>query len=122
MDPVLLARARKIAEQYRIILEPDEDAGYIGHPLELPGCYDDGKTPDECVANVIDAATTLVAYMFEEGRTPPVPATEAKRTEQINVRLTEEEKLRIEAAAKRDGFRGISDFVRAAAIASTVER
>jgi antitoxin HicB len=122
MDPVLVQRARKIAEQYRIILEPDEDGGYVGHALELPGAIDGGATADDCVENVREALTLLIGFMFEEGQTPPPPMSDARRTEQVNVRLTSEEKLRIEAAAKRDGFRGISDFVRAAALASTVER
>lgn len=119
MDPELFRRARKIAEQYRIILEQDETGYYVGHALELSGAIDGGDTPDECVANVREALTTLITYMFEVGRIPPPPASDAKRTEQVNVRLTAEEKLKIEAAAKRDGFRGVSDFVRAAALAST---
>lgn len=122
MDPVIVERARRIAEQYRIVLEPEDDPKYVGHPLELPGCMGGGDTPDECVADVLEAATSLIGYMLEEGRVPPEPAHEAKRTEQINIRVTEEEKLRIEAAARRDGFRGVSDFLRAAALASTMDR
>jgi uncharacterized protein (DUF1778 family) len=39
-------------------------------------------------------------------------------TEQINVRLTPEEKLLLEEMARSKGFRGISDFVRSASLAN----
>ncbi len=122
MDRELLKQASAIADQYRIILDPDEDCGYVGYPLELPGVFGDGKTADACVRSVREAATVLIAYYFEEGRTPPPPSTEVKRTQQINIRVTDEEKLRIEAAARRDGFRGISDFVRSASLTHTSQR
>lgn len=55
--------------------------------------------------------------MLEMGEKPPAPASEALRGVQLNIRLTYEEKLLLEAAARRDGFRSVSDFVRAAALA-----
>jgi uncharacterized protein (DUF1778 family) len=57
-----------------------------------------------------------VAYLLEEGQRPPTSAREGTRTAQVNVRLTAEEKVLLEATAKRKGFSGLSDFVRAAAI------
>lgn len=60
-----------------------------------------------------------VAVMLEAGQTPPLAACEEQRTQQINIRLTAEERLLIESAAKRRGYRGISDFVRTAALAQT---
>jgi predicted RNase H-like HicB family nuclease len=116
-DPAILEQARAIVAQYRIILEPSDDPKYVGHTLELPGAIDGGDTPDQAVANVRQAATTLVAYLLEEGRMPPLPASEAKRSEQVNVRLTPEEKLLLEDNAQREGFRGISDYVRATTLA-----
>jgi hypothetical protein len=76
----------------------------------------DGKTPDECVEATRDILTTAVAYMLEKGETPPAPASEQKRTEQINVRLTTQEKLMLEEAAHNKGFRGVSDFIRTAGL------
>ena len=61
--------------------------------------------------------TTAVAYMLEVGEVPPAAASENKRTEQINIRLTVEEKLLLEERARSKGFRGISDFVRSASLA-----
>jgi predicted RNase H-like HicB family nuclease len=113
--PEVLSRARKLAERYKIVIE-QEDGEYYGHALEVPGARDDGATPNECVARTRQAVITMVAYMIEQGEVPPVPASEGQRTEQVNVRLSVEEKMAIEAAARRKGFKGMSDYMRAAAL------
>jgi hypothetical protein len=82
----------------------------------LPGIHADGKTVDQCVKNTREAFAGWVAYLLEEGQRPPMPAREGTRTTQVNVRLTAEEKVLLEATAKRKGFTGLSDFVRAAAM------
>ena len=115
-DPTVSKRAREIADRYQVVVRY-EDGEYYGRGLELPGAMDDGKTPDECVTNTREAMVAVVAYMLEEGQTPPLPASEGARTEQVNVRLTSEEKLAMEQAAQRQGYRGLSDYVRAAALA-----
>jgi predicted RNase H-like HicB family nuclease len=119
-DPEVLRRARKIADSYQIVLHY-EDGEYYGRGLELPNVINDGKTPDECVTATRDILTTAVAYMLETGETPPPPASGKKRTEQINVRLTTEERLLLEEAARNKGFRGISDFVRIASLTQAKE-
>ena len=117
-DRAVLRRAREIAESYRIILSY-EDGLYYGSGLELPDAMNHGSTPDECVRATRDILTTAVAYLLETGQTPPAPAAENKRTEQINIRLTPEEKIRLEEAARSKGFRGISDFVRSVSLAGS---
>ena len=87
----------------------------------MPQVMNDGKTPDECVEKTRDILTTAVAYMLEQGQVPPAPAAENRRTEQLNIRLTPEEKLLLEDAARRKGFRGLSDFVRNASLSSIRE-
>ena len=47
----------------------------------------------------------------------PAPARTGERTEQINVRLTASEKALLESRSRAGGFKGISDYVRAAALA-----
>jgi predicted RNase H-like HicB family nuclease len=113
----ILRRAREIAESYQIILQY-EDGEYFGRALEMPTVMNDGKTPDECVKATREIITTAVAYLLERGESPPAPASENKRTEQINIRLTPEEKLLLEEKARTKGFRGVSDFVRAASLGS----
>jgi predicted RNase H-like HicB family nuclease len=38
-----------------------------------------------------------------------------QRTEQLNIRVTAQERAALEAAAKKQGFRGVGDYLRAAA-------
>ena len=95
----------------------EEEAGeYYGRGVELPTAMGDGATPDACVANTREAFEAVVAYMLEQGQSPPPPAGEDVRAEQVNVPLTAEEKLALETAAQRQGYKGVSDFVRAAAL------
>src|SRR5438067_2384936 len=116
-DPALLDKARRIAARYQIILK-EEDGEYYGRALELPNAMEDGATPDECVRKTREILTTAVAVMLEDGESPPPPAADGIRTEQVNVRLTAEEKLRLEESARQAGFRGVSDYVRAVALAT----
>jgi len=117
-DPGVLRKARGIANSYQIILH-FEDGDYYGRGLEMPHVMNDGKTPDECVEKTRDILTTVIAYMLETGEVPPSPASENKRSEQVNIRVTPEEKLQLEEAARSKGFRGVSDFVRSASLGIT---
>ena len=116
-DPQLLRRARQIAERYRIVIR-FEDGEYYGQALELPGVMNDGPDPATCVGNTVDILTTTVATMLEAGTVPPLPTSEERRDEQVNVRLSKLEKLTFEQAARSRGFRGISEFMRTAAMSS----
>ena len=116
-DPEVLAKAKKTAAQYQVIVS-FEDGQWFGRGLELPNVCGDGKTVSRCVENTREALTGAVAYLLETGQKPPTPARAGTRTRQVNVRLTAEEKLLLETVAKRKGFNGLSDFVRAAAIES----
>lgn len=114
----LQAEAKRLAAAYQIILQ-FEDGEWYGRGLELPNVFGDGKTPEACVDDTREALAGAVALLLEQGQRPPAPATTGQRTEQVNVRLTAEEKVLLEASAKRKGFTGLSDFVRAAAIEAT---
>jgi predicted RNase H-like HicB family nuclease len=116
-DPKVMVRAKEIAAGYKIILETDKDVGFVGHALELPTVFADGQTPTECVASVRESLATTVATMIELGQRPPLASSQAKRQTQVNIRLTDEEKLLLEDAARRQGFRGLSDYIRSAALA-----
>ena len=84
----------------------------------MPNVFADGKTAQACVAAIRKALEVATATMIEMGETPPAPASEVARQEQINVRVSAEEKLLMEEAARRKGFRGISDFVRTTTLSS----
>jgi len=112
----VLARAKKLAGQYRLVIESDEDGGYVGSTVEMPLVMGGGRTVPACVRDVLDATATAIATLLERGDSPPAPAREQRRDQQVNIRLTAEEKLRLEGRAAQAGFRSISDYVRAAAL------
>jgi predicted RNase H-like HicB family nuclease len=116
-DPEILRRARAIAEKYQVVVRK-EDGLYFGRTLEFPYAMNDGKTPQEAIENTIDITTSAVALMLEEGEIPPTPACEDRRDEQVNVRISAFERAFLGEAARNKGYRGISDFMRAAALAS----
>jgi predicted RNase H-like HicB family nuclease len=114
-DPALLTQARALAEKYQVVLW-FQDGEWYGRGVELPGAMNDGKTPVECIAKTRDMFVTVIAVMLEQGQTPPPPADEGVRSEQMNIRLSADERLRLVTAAKQRGFEGVSDFVRTAAL------
>ncbi len=84
----------------------------VGSTIELPIVMGDGATIETCAKQVIEASTLVVAVMLERGQKPPAPAREAKRDQQLNIRVSAEEKLRLEAASRAGGYRSVSDFLR----------
>ena len=111
-SPAAMRKAHEIARQYKLTLEKSETLGYIGSSIEIPTVFADGATPDECYEATQQALSVAVAVMLEAGQTPPQPAAFMKRTTQVNIRLTQEEKSMIAAAASRSGFKGLADFIR----------
>ena len=112
----VVRKAKKIVANYRIILERNERLGFIGSSVELPTVFADARMPDKCYRATQEALMVAVATMIECGQRPPQPASAKKRTVQVNVRLTSEEKLLLANAAVNLGFKGISDFIRNTAL------
>jgi predicted RNase H-like HicB family nuclease len=113
----VVAEARRRVERYHIVLV-FEDGVWFGRSLEMPMVFGEGASPGACVRNTREALAVAAATMIEDGRKPPHPATQGVRSEQVNVRLTPEEKALLEEAARRKGFRGLGDFIRTGALAA----
>ena len=111
----VLKEAKRIVAEYQVVMHCEEGHWY-GRSLELPRVFGDGKTADQCIKDTQEALCGAVACMLEQGQKPPVPAREGTRTQQVNVRLTADEKAVLETTARRKGFKGLSDFLRAAAL------
>lgn len=114
-DRAVLAKARALAAQYKIIVE-FEDGEWHGHGLEIPTAFGGGATVEEAVGDTRESLVTAAAYLLESGQAPPAAAREGNRSVQVNVRLTPEEKAVLESRAKAKGFRGLSDFIRASVL------
>lgn len=112
----VLNKAKTIVDDYRITIEKHDRLGFVGSSLELPTVFVDAKDPESCYEAVQKALEVAVATMIEAGQKPPEPISAKKRTVQVNVRLTAEEKLLFTNAAVNSGFRGISDFIRSTAL------
>ncbi len=109
--------ARELANQYKWVLERSRPGRYECWALEMPSVFDHGRTPGEAVENLRKSLTLAIATLLEHGQRPPLPARSGRRTRQVNLRVSELEKLLLEQSAQRRGFRGVSDFVRNAALA-----
>ncbi len=114
--PAILKRAEELASRYKLMLERNDELGYVGSAVELPNVYADGRTPGACVKATLRALTLAVATMIEDGHNPPLPASAGKRDSQVNVRVSAQEKLVLQEAARRLGYKGVADFVRATAL------
>jgi predicted RNase H-like HicB family nuclease len=118
-DPAIVREAQSLSRRYQVVIRFDEECGeYYGRGLELPGALGDGRTPDQCVASTRAAMEAVAAFMLETGQSPPTPVAEGSRKIQLNIRVTADEKLIFEQAARSTG-QGLSDFIRAAALVRT---
>jgi predicted RNase H-like HicB family nuclease len=115
-----LSQARLLIKQYTLVFEPDSELGYVGTAREMPGVMADGETPSDCARALQFALETAVAAVVESGRKPAVPLNRQRRTEQVNVRLTPNEKQLLQDESSRSGFKGIADFLRAKTIESLI--
>lgn len=61
-------------EKYRMTLAwSDEDQAWIAEVPELRGCVADGATPQEAVANIVEAIDRWLRIAHEEGWLIPAP-------------------------------------------------
>jgi predicted RNase H-like HicB family nuclease len=116
IDAKVMARSKKVAAGYTVIIEPHGRLGFVANCVEMPNVFTHGETETKCIKTAREALAIAVAVMLEHGDNPPVPATENARDQQVNIRLTAKEKLLLESAAKREGYRGLSDFMRSVAM------
>ncbi len=108
-------QAEALADRYAILLERHDDGLYYGRGVEYPYLLGHGKTPAAAFKMAREGLVAAIAVAIADGATPASPMSD-KRDQQINVRVSGMEKLRIENVAKREGFRGIADYLRFAAL------
>lgn len=109
------AQAARLAEKYRITLWR-EDGEWWGRCVELPHCLGDGKSPEAAIECTKEAILASLSTDLADGIPAPLPAREGVRSEQVNVRLSADEREAIEANAHRAGFKGLADYIRAVAL------
>lgn len=71
--------------EYQIVLEPDrEDGGYVVHCPALPGCYSQGDTRDEAIANMRDAIEAYLESLRMDNL--PIPPAVTPEITSVTVR------------------------------------
>lgn len=55
---------------YTVVIHEEPTGGFWGEVPALPGCYSQGETIDELLANLREAIAGVLEVMQEEGRTP----------------------------------------------------
>ena len=58
---------------FKVILEPDPDGGYVISCPSLPGCYSQGDSVDEALANIREAIELVVEDLKARGEEIPDP-------------------------------------------------
>lgn len=101
-------RAAAIARHYQFVFRESDD-GWVGRAVEMPGVVMQHEAMDACAQRLRAGVQRAIVHMLQRGEVPPVSG---KRTVQVNVRFTAEEKLGMEASAYREGFSGVSEFIR----------
>ena len=57
-------------DKFTVVIHQEPEGGYWGEVPALPGCYSQGETTDELLANLREAIAGTLEVMREEGRTP----------------------------------------------------
>ena len=60
---------------FKVLLEPDEDGGYVVVCPSIPGCYSQGDTVEEALANIREAIELCLEDMADRGEEVPDPSS-----------------------------------------------
>jgi predicted RNase H-like HicB family nuclease len=63
-----------MAMRYTVILEQEDDGGYVASVPALPGCVSQGDNRDEALANIQEAITLYLDDCVDAGEPVPVEA------------------------------------------------
>ncbi len=69
--------------KFRIIIEQDEDGMFVAECYTLPGCISQGKTRDEAINNIKDAAGGYLNSLKKHNDPIPPPIEE----EMVEIRV-----------------------------------
>jgi antitoxin HicB len=58
---------------YSVTLDPDPEGGYVAHIKDLSGCFTQGETLEETMANIQEARELWIETAYEMGDPIPLP-------------------------------------------------
>jgi antitoxin HicB len=76
---------RRSEDRYEIDLVPNEHGGYYARIPDFPTVFSGGETPQEAMANALEAVELMIEEQHERGL--PVPEPLAAYSGQFNLRL-----------------------------------
>ena len=59
---------------YKVLLDPAPEGGYVVYCPSLPGCYSQGDTVEEALSNIKEAIQLCLEDMREAGEELPDPS------------------------------------------------
>lgn len=68
--------ANKQEREFEVVLEPQPEGGFVVSVPDLPGCWTQGESREEAVANAKEAIGAYLETLEELGRPIPKPERE----------------------------------------------
>jgi predicted RNase H-like HicB family nuclease len=93
-----------LKEPYSRILIPDENGFFSAEIMEFPGCFAEGKTVDEAMHNLEEAAKSWIEASLEQGHEIPEPFMNQGFGGKIALRLPRSLHRQAVRMAERDGI------------------
>jgi len=76
-----------LSKPYSRVLLPDPSGGYFAQILEFPGCFSQGETADEAIANLEEAMAGWIEAALELGQSIPPPEASYGHSGHVALRL-----------------------------------
>jgi predicted RNase H-like HicB family nuclease len=91
-----------LKKPYARLIVPDSGV-YVAQVAEFPGCFAEGKTPDEAYANLEVAAESWIESAYAQGFPVPEPFASQEYSGTVSLRLPKSLHRRASEYAHRDG-------------------
>jgi antitoxin HicB len=72
---------------YSVTLDPDPEGGYVAHIKDLPGCFAQGETLEETMANIQEARELWIETAYEMGDPIPMPNNTVEYSGKLLLRM-----------------------------------
>ncbi len=76
-----------LALAYSVTLDPDPEGGYVAHIKDLPGCFTQGETLEETMANIQEARELWIETAYEMSDPIPLPNNSIEYSGKLLLRM-----------------------------------
>ena len=64
-----------MTRSFKVVLEPNEEGGYVVYVPLLPGCISEGDTREEALSNIKEAIELYIESLTDDGE--PIPSEDS---------------------------------------------